>query len=159
MSLAFLKAINAVETDEVFLWLLTIESPELDDPIRLVRDIQSVVSNGETYLPYAFSLPPISQPESGIASATLTLNAVYDPDDPAINVLEMANTIQTGNVTLQLVLRSAPNVVEYGPVVCTLNKAKGNVEQLQIELSPEDLLNKKACGYLMSPYLAPGVHN
>ena len=47
-------------SDEALLFLLTIESPQLDEPLYLVNNNESVVSRSQTYEPFPFdiSLPP-----------------------------------------------------------------------------------------------------
>lgn len=47
-------------SEEALLWLMTIESDELDAPLYLVNNNEEIVSNGITYEPFPFevTLPP-----------------------------------------------------------------------------------------------------
>lgn len=85
LSETFKAAVNAQQTEEVFIILLTIDHPDFTDPIRLANDpfqdlpvagVPGVESRGEeyVYLPFTISLP--SQDDTGIGKASLSIDNI-----------------------------------------------------------------------------------
>lgn len=155
---AFLAAMHARETDACVLDLLTIESPELDAPLRLVNNPSALVSRGQTFEPWAFQIPAPGEREDRLPSVTLIMDAIYDPDGPmTLGAVGTINTINTGTATLEWVLFSAPDSVEYGPFTFTIIKSSFDAQQIAVELAYEDLLNAAHPGFFFTPSNFPAL--
>lgn len=108
----------AQETAEVFIPLLRIEHPDLDAPILLAYNTETVHRTDGDYLPYPFQINLPVQSDEEIPQITLTV----DNTD-----LEINNKIKTlvgqPSVTFMVVLASSPDTVEAGPFEMLLQGA------------------------------------
>ena len=100
-------AVNAQDTAEVYIILLTLDHPELDGPIRLTSDAVDTVSRGETFaaVPIDITLP--DDTEDRPPTARLTVSAV---DRTVVQAVRSINT--SPSVTIEVVLASDPDRVE-----------------------------------------------
>lgn len=125
---------NAEATEEVWLVLLTLEHDDLAEPLRVVNNIESIVSNGETYvgLPFRIVLPEDS--ENGPGEARLQIDNV----DKLI--VETLRTLQSPpTMSIQVVLASQPDTVEYLLTNMTLRDASYDDAVVEGVLRFEDL--------------------
>src|SRR5579885_2175455 len=76
LSLAARQAVNAQETGEVFLLLLTLDHDELAAPIRVVNNTVDIVSRGNTYIAYPFQLELPAEDADQISSVRLSIDNV-----------------------------------------------------------------------------------
>ena len=118
VSLPALQAMMAQETAEVFIPLLKISHPDLDDDILLAYNTETVHRTDGDYLPYPFQINLPVQSDEEIPQVTLTV----DNTD-----LEVNNKIKTlvgqPSVTFMVVLASSPDTVEAGPFEMLLQEA------------------------------------
>jgi hypothetical protein len=106
LSPAFLAAMNASATAQVYVLLLTLDAPELAEPIRVCSDSQPTISNGETYQPYPFQIVLPGEDEDSSPEATLEI------DNVARELVATVRTMTSLLVRAQLVLASQPDTVE-----------------------------------------------
>jgi hypothetical protein len=152
LSTVAVQAINAQETGEVFLILLTISSDEIVDTYRFVRNTEDITSNGYNYIAYGFDITlPDEDPDT-----LPTIQLVIDNVDRAI-VDTLNSLIEPPTVTLSVVLASTPNVIEYGPLEMTLLGADYDSLTITGQLAYEDILNQSypSGKYIPSDY--PGL--
>ncbi len=98
---------NAEQTDKVWITLVTIEHDDLDAPIRVCDNNEAVISNGETFLPYAFELDLAGEDGDRQTVARIKI------DNTEKEIVEAIRAITTPpDVTLQIVLDSDPDTVE-----------------------------------------------
>lgn len=155
---AFLAAMHARESDACILDLLTIQSPELAQPVRLVNNPSAVVSRGMTFEPWAFQIPAPGEREDRLPQVTLVMDAIFDPAGPMeLGPVGMINTINTGTATLEWILLSAPDSVQYGPFDFTIQKSSFDASTITVQLSFEDLLNAAWPGYAFTPGNFPAL--
>ena len=155
----FLAAIHARETSQVFLDLLTVTSPDLEEsPIYLTNNRTPVTSRGNTYTPLPFTVPAPGERENSLPAVELQMAAIYDPDAPMEGgVVGMIERINTGAARLEFVLASAPDSVEYGPFDFEIKKSRYDARNLTVSLGFEDLLNAQFPGHAFTPGNTPGV--
>lgn len=105
----------AEETDEVWLILLTVSHPDLDDPITIVNDINEIVSNGVTFraLPFEIELPGEGQRPG---ESRIRIDNVSREIVEAVRIIGLIPP----TVKIQVVLASQPDVIEYEVPVMTL---------------------------------------
>ena len=147
-----LQAINAQNTGEVFLTLLTLSHPLLTSSLRFVNNITDIVSNGHTYTAWAFELP---FPELGgdtLPSLTLTIDNV----DPSI--AEGIRSIVTPiDVQMAWIIASDPDTIQYGPLYLRMKGVEVTLTQISGSLAFEDLLNEPFPFETYTPGSYPGL--
>lgn len=143
---------NAQDTGEVFLTLLTMTHPSIAVPLCFVNDMSSLVSNGVTYMAYPFDIP---FPELG-ADTLPTLTLTIDNVDQSI--WAALKTITTPiDVTISWVLKSHPDNVEGGPLFLRMTTTEVSMSTISGTLSFEDLLNEPFPYDSYVPSTAPGL--
>lgn len=106
-STQFLDAVIAASTDQAFLTLLTFTHPNLATPIRVTNNTQNVVSGGQTYIAFPFTLTPPSAGENAQTAGIAIANA----DRRVAQAIE--SLLDPVSVSIRIVLASSPNTVEY----------------------------------------------
>tara|TARA_Y100001938_G_C8000554_1_gene384462 strand:+ start:277 stop:786 length:510 start_codon:yes stop_codon:yes gene_type:complete len=164
VSTAARTAINAQETEEVFVLCLEVEN-ELDptQPIRVCLDSEVLttkltVDGVDTYstaVPFAGGYFAIELPEEA-GEELNTVSVSIDNVDRDI-VTAIRNASEKPTVRLWVVLRSSPDVVEAGPYYMVLESAEYNVNFVTGELAFEDITNRRYPAHDFTPSLAPGL--
>ena len=109
------QAVNASETGEAFLTLLTLDHSTLSEPIRVTNDpmvelstgVRGVVSNGDEYIALPFDLVLPDQDEGQLPRAKLRIDNVNREIVKAVR--QISTPLQ---MTIQIVLGSDPDTVE-----------------------------------------------
>ena len=152
LSQAARRAVNAQETDAVFLLLLTLDHEDLAEPIRVVNNTQDVASRGDTYIAYPFEITlPDEDPES-VTRVTLRIDNV----DREI-VKNLRATTSPLSVGLEVVIAASPDTLEAGPFKMTLVSAEYDALTVTGELAFEDVLNEPFPGHSYVPSEYPGL--
>lgn len=107
LTLAALKAVNAQETDEVFLVLLTLAHESLIQPLRVTSDAVNTISRGEVFTAYPFDLSLPEDSEALTATAHLSIDNV-----DRVIVAALRGLQDSPSVTVEIVRASAPDIVE-----------------------------------------------
>lgn len=105
-----IQAALSANTDEIILQCLTIEHPSLGEPIRLVDDWQDLTRSAGVFTAFPFEFQDIVRGDDRVAEAMITADNV---DQRIIESLR--GVVGRPTVTYEVVRRSAPNVVQYGP--------------------------------------------
>jgi len=137
-SLTVREAVYGQETDEVFIALLTIDHPDLDDPIRVSRDGVDTESRGDTYISFPFRIKLPSEEKDKMPQVKLEIDNVTRE---IVTVLRGLNSSPT--VKLEIVVSSDPDQVEAGPYEYKLRNAtydagtvSGTLKQPAIDEAP-----------------------
>lgn len=101
------RAVNAQETDEVFLVLLTINHATMDQPLRVVNNWVNITSRGNEYLATAFQLVLPQERDNEPPQAQLSIDNV---DREIVRIIRSLDS--PPSVTAEVVLASAPDNVE-----------------------------------------------
>jgi len=152
LSLAARKAVNAQETDEVFLLLLTLDHEDITEPIRVVNNTVDIVSQGETYIAYPFEIALPDEDAESVARVTLRIDNV----DRKI-VKSLRSISSPSSVGLEVVMAASPDTVEAGPFNMTLVSAEYDALTVTGELAFEDVLNEPFPGHAYVPSDYPGL--
>lgn len=152
LSLAARKAVNAQETDEVFLLLLTLDHEDITEPIRVVNNTVDIVSQGETYIAYPFEIALPDEDAESVARVTLRIDNV----DRKI-VKSLRSISSPLSVGLEVVMAASPDTVEAGPFNMTLVSAEYDALTVTGELAFEDVLNEPFPGHAYVPSDYPGL--
>lgn len=145
-----IAAVLSPDTPNIFLELVTI-TPPTGEPLRLVRNAESVVSRGHTYEPAGFE---IRLPDS--ADNLPKVRITVDNVDRALTTYARSNS-DLGTLRFEVVLAASPNIVEFGPLEFRLLQWDLSVAQVEFELGFEDLLNRRLARRAMTPSEFPAM--
>jgi hypothetical protein len=147
------QAINAAQTLEAFLFLVTLRHGSFDDDIRVCNDGQDLTSRGLPFLRFPFEI--VMPPESDEAPPRVTLR-ICNVDR---RIVEAVRSVPDGAITviLELVLSGDPDQVEAGPFEFTLRKATYDALVVEGELRYEDLLSEPYPADKFDPGRTPGI--
>ena len=146
------SAMNAQDTGEVFLTLLTLTHPNIPVPLCFVNDLSSVVSNSVTYTAFPFDLP---FPEIGTDTLP-TLTLTIDNIDQSIWA-SLKNITTPIDVSIAWILKSHPNNIEGGPLFLRMTNTEITTTTITGTLNFEDLLNEPFPFDTYLPASAPGL--
>lgn len=163
-----IKAMFSTETDEQLITLLTIQNPaNPNTPVRLADSytgrlanlttdeevVYGVTSRGNDYLflPLEISLP--SEEDAGVGRCNITLNYVTKE---AIQLVRTQLTNPT-QVTIELILASAPNAVEASFPGFYITAATYNAQSISLQLDMIDYSREPFPCYNFTPNYFPGL--
>ncbi len=152
LSQAAHQAVNAQETDEAFLLLLTIDHDELAEPIRVVNNTEDITSRGDLYIAYPFEIALPGEDPENVARVSLRIDNV---DRQIVHSLRSVPAPLA--VALEVVLASSPDTAEAGPFNMTLAAAEYDALVVTGELAFEDVLNEPFPGRSYIPSEHPGL--
>jgi len=137
LSTAAKESIFAPETDLAWIVLLTISHASLTDDIRVARNTEDVISNGETYIGFPFEISLPQEREDSPPRVTLEIGNVDRQIVQAVRSLD-----SPADVTLEIVTSNDFDAVEAGPFVFTLREVQYDNLTVQGELSFEPILDE-----------------
>jgi hypothetical protein len=152
VSTAFKQAVNAQESGEAELVLLTITHAAISPPIRVVNNTVDIVSNGNTFVAFPFDITLPEDSDAALPGMRLKISNIDR------RIIEALRTITSpATVTLDVILGSAPNTLEATFAGFTLRNVEGDVFWVEGQLLLEDLLNEPFLAFAYDPNLAPGL--
>lgn len=152
LSTAARSAFYAPETDEVVLLLLTIDEDSLPEPIRVVHNNENIVSRGDTYVAFVFSIELPVESSDAPRPVRIQIDAV---DQTIISAIRKA--VGQPRVVLEVVLASDPDVVEAGPFIFRLESASYTSVSVIGEINFENVERVRSSNYHFTPYLFPDL--
>lgn len=150
LSGAATASINAQATEEVWLTLLTIDSPELAAPLRFVNNNASITSRGNVYIAFPFDIEFPGQDEENPGEARLVIDNV---DRSIVNFIRTIST--PPKVSIEVVLASTPSTVEAAFANMTLRNVTYDAKTVSGLLKFEDIVVEPVT-YAMTPERFPG---
>jgi hypothetical protein len=142
---------NAQDTNEVWLVLLTVDHAELGGPLRFVNNNENITSNGEVFYAFPFTIVLPAQDSQSPANCALRIDNV----DRTI-VASLRNLTSAPTVRIDVILASAPNVLEISLPDMKLTAARYDVNVIEGEITPEPLLIEPIT-LNMTPSRFPGM--
>lgn len=143
------------ESSAVFLHLLKVEAQGYET-LYFVDNTQSVVSNGQTYIPAAFKVVLPSQTEDG--SVQPCQLAVDNVDQIISATIKKANAAQKKiYATISVVMAQTPNVIERGPLRFILRNVTINKSTVSGELYDFYVYDRKIPEGVYNPQNFPGL--
>lgn len=153
MSEAFNRVVNAVSAPERPIYLLTIDHEALDEPIRIVNDTQDLTSNGHEYTACGIAISLPTQPDSGAPKARL---GVDNTSRELVAWLEATQGGSGATVTIQQVLRSDPNTIEFSTTL-DMSNVEVSAATILADLAYDDVFNQAAYPTTYNTITAPGL--
>lgn len=134
-SVLFRRAAFSNETTEVILCLLTFSHPSLPETIRVVNSLDDIVSGGHTYVAFPFEITLPSEVERQVPVAQLRI------DNTDRRIVEAVRSVNGQmQVTMQIVLASQPDTVEWSYEGFKLTSATYDEMVVEGELRLEEVL-------------------
>jgi hypothetical protein len=152
LSLTAYKAIMAQSTGQVPLFLIEFTHVDLVQPIRLVADEQDIVSNGNTYTAFPFSVILPDDQVGRVATTTLELCNV------SLELVSQLDALTTyPELTLSLVLASSPDTLELGPAEYQVSGYGYNGTTISAALAFENINEELSPSRTINPSETPGA--
>jgi len=152
LSLAARQSLTAAETADLWLLLLTIAAEGLAEPIRVVNDRQDVWSRGQRFVAFPFEVDLPGDSADSVQRVTLRIDNV---DRQIVSALRLVR--EPPEVSLEVIRRESPNVVEAGPFVMSLVEARYDAASIEGELVFEDVLDAPFPADTYNPADYPGL--
>lgn len=152
LSLAARTALNAAETGEAFLILLTFTHPGLAAPIRVSGDAVETVSRGETFAAYPFDLLLPDDGEGKSPRARIVIDNIDRQIMAAVRSLQSAPTL-----LIEIVRAADPDTVEAVFHDFRLQNVTYDSQAIEGDLSIEDFTAEPYPAASFSPSLFPGI--
>lgn len=150
LSAAAIASLNAQQSGEVWLVLLTISNPGITT-IRVVNNTEDIVSRGNTYQAFPFEIELPGQDPDTPASARLRIDNVDK------RIVEAVRSITTPpQITIEVVLASQPDTVEIGYSNLTLRSVEYDVNSVRGELTFESIFSEPVT-LTITPNRFPGL--
>jgi hypothetical protein len=151
-SSTFVEALVSQNTDEVFLFLLTLSHPDLSTPIRVVNNVENITSRSLVYQAFPFELILPQDDGDSLPQVVITLSNVS---------LEFIDEIRALNgaldVKLEVILASSPNTVEMSIDGMKTYTISYDTQSIQATCQVEDVLNMSFPNELYMPSNFPGL--
>ncbi|MEP2977956.1 MAG: DUF1833 family protein [Lentilitoribacter sp.] len=162
ISTAFLEAINAQETDEVVICLLTITHDDIEDAIYLSSDATTRISddplvyvtasrgNNHLYLPFTFTMPDDK------SDSPPRIQIAFDNIDRTMVTL-LRSVSSPVDVKVEIILASSPDVVEIEMPVMQLSDVSIKADIIGGTLVVDSLVNEPYPAGSFTPSNFPGI--
>lgn len=152
LTLATRRALNAPETNEIFLVLLTISHKDMDTPIRVVNNAEDVTSRGDLFTAYPFDLSLPNDEDNQSPRARL----VIDNIDRQI-VLAVRQLSSSPTVTIEIIRAADPDMIEARFVDFRFTNITYDSQMIEGDLTLEDFTAEPFPAASFSPSLFPGL--
>ena len=146
------EAVFAAETAETFLVLLTMDHPDLSDPIRVVHNTEDIDSRGNTYTRFAFRPKFPDNVEGRVPTAELVIDNISLEIVREIRQLDTAPTVK-----LEVIRAADPDVVEMSLPEFHLRNVTWNAETIRGTLSLDNVVQERFPALAFTPAHFPGL--
>ena len=148
----FIEAVVSQNTDEVFLFLLTLDHDDLVSPIRVVNNVENITSNGRVYTAFPFNLILPQDDGDTLPQVIISLSNV----DLSL-VDEIRSLTGALTVTLEVVLASSPNTIEMSIDGMQTISIQYDAQTIQATCQVEDTMNLIFPSDAYLPFNFPGL--
>lgn len=146
------EAALAPETGEIFLTLIEISHPDMEQPLYFVDNTENIVSGGKIHVGCAFKYTPPTFSADESRPARIAIDNV---DRQIMEVIRPINTPFT--MKISTVLASQPDVIEEGPHSFILRNITSNVYQVSGDLYDLYLTDRQIPADTYNPFDCPGL--
>lgn len=156
ISTAGLNAINDNNNNgEVWLYLVEIDSPVFTDPVRVCNNNADIVSGGNTYYAWGFTVSMLADTDDNdTPSVKFTVDNVDQSIVFAINAIPID---LPPTVSLSVIRASAPDTIEIGPIVLPVTDLACTSLTVEFTIGLPAVLVEQFPGYTFNPTNSPGM--
>ena len=151
LSLTALTAAQAEESGEVFIVLLTVDSPDLASPLRFSSDAVDTTSRGDLYIAFPFAAVLPSDEPGRLRDLQLSVDNV---DRQVVAALRSSREGIT--VKMEIIVASEPDDVQAEFDFDVASASYGDTEAT-MTLSFDSILDEQFPGKRFTPTVAPGL--
>lgn len=152
ISLTAKQAINAPETSEAFLVLLTIDHADIDPPIRVSSDAVDTISRGNTFVAFPFELSLPDDTDDRPPRARLSIDNV---DRKIVKAIRSINSAPS--VLMEIVRGADPDIVEAAFPDFQMREIAYDALVVEGALTVEELEGEPYPARIFSPADFPGL--
>lgn len=152
LSLLARQALFAPETGEAFLVLLTLDHPDLEEPIRITSDAVETLSRGQSFIAFPFDIIIPDDTESASPRARITIDNVDRTITASIRAMTAA-----ASVTIEIVRAADPDTVEAAFPGFQLINVVYDALTVSGDLAIEDFTAEPWPAAVFSPAGFPGI--
>lgn len=145
--------VNKLNANENLLVCLEITHSFLDNPLRLVNDINPIISNGNEFIPMPFEVQRQSDIQGELPQVVLR---VANVGREMVRWVDSSGGGKDAEIKVMLLRRSTPNTVEES-LVLGINSVKITTEMVEFNLIVQNNLAKRAMRYTYNKKLAPSL--
>lgn len=132
----FIDAVVNQNTDEVFLFLITLSHDDLLNPIRVVNNVENINSRGMEFTAFPFDLILPQDDGDTLPQVIISLSNV---DLSLVDEIRSLNS--SLDVTLEIVLASNPSYVEMSIEGMKTISVQYDAQKIEATCQIEDVLN------------------
>lgn len=127
----------AADTEDVWLLLLTLTHPDLQEPIRIVNDVSEITSNGNRFFPFGFDFEfPFDAPDRA-PEARISI------DNVSLELIETIRSISSPpTVRMDFIRAAAPDVLELTLDGFRLRDTTWDSDRISGVLAQEDIITE-----------------
>lgn len=148
-----LAQLYAENSDDPFLALFTLDHPDWVSPVYLVNNSESITSNGIIYEPFPIKISLPTDDGESIRKVELEF------DNVSQELIDEIRTVTDNEISvdLQMVLASAPDIVEIEMLSMRIKSVSYNAQTIKASLFLDDFLNTELSCEKYTPTLYPGI--
>jgi hypothetical protein len=151
LSSDLLRQLYAQESDDPLLMLVTLTHPQFS-PIRLVNNVEDIVSNGLTYS--AFPMRIRLSTDDGETQREVEIQF----DNVGLDLIDELRTVTTPiNVVIDMILASDPNQVQMTIQELKMRSVSYSVNRISARLYLDNFLNVELTSEQYTPQNFPGL--
>lgn len=151
-SVNFIDAVLNQNTDQVFLFLVTLDHEDLSAPIRVVNNVENISSRGYVYTAFPFDLILPQDDGDTLPQVIISLSNV----DLSL-VDEIRSLTGSLDVTLEIILASSPDTVEMSIDGMKTISIQYDAQKIEATCQVEDTLNLVFPNETYLPFNFPGL--
>lgn len=152
LSTSAINAMNAAQTGDVFLTLLTLDHASLDTPIRVVNNNEDITSNGNTFIAYPFEIIWADDRQDAPPVSKLSIDNV-----DRILVEAIRSITSAASVSVQIVRDADPDTIEAEIDNLFLKNITGNAYVIEGDLISGQFATEGFPAHRFAPHNFPGI--
>jgi hypothetical protein len=152
-STRFRRAANALSATETPILLIAITHALSAAPLRVVNDVQDVLSNGNNFVACRFNLVWPDDQDKTTPRATLSIDNVHREVGA---FFERTHGGRGAVVTVMQIMRSEPDFIEE-QLMLDISGITVTTKSVGGQLGYDDVLNRAGTAYTYRPETAPGL--
>ena len=153
-TVTFTHELLADTSDDPLLTLITVEHPDLAEPLRFTTDRVATISRGMTFNPYPFEFAAPGEGDEGATAARIVIDNI---DQRIVQTLRALASPPTA--LIEIVLGSDPDTVEETFPPFEIRTASGDRMQVSADLTDIDDDAQPLTRFHFVPSMAPALFN